>query len=136
MPTDTDDTACALLFQCYASVEEIRAVSAALLRRVLPALPVVAAKKVEETLTFKVDVKRRLCSHLTRDDVIGAVTPALVPDGGRAGPLGRAFAVDLSAPDVCVRVEVVKSLCGISVLPGGDDDFNIAKRTTPSSERA
>ena len=116
-------------------MEEIQAVSAALLRRVLPTLPVVAAKNVKEKLTFKVDVKRRLCSHLTRDDVIGAVTPALVPDGGRAGLLlGRTFSVDLSAPDFCVRIEVVKSLCGISVLPGGDDDFNIAKLTTPSSE--
>eukprot|EP00584_Thalassiosira_punctigera_P009750 CAMPEP_0172527706 /NCGR_PEP_ID=MMETSP1067-20121228/2325_1 /TAXON_ID=265564 ORGANISM="Thalassiosira punctigera, Strain Tpunct2005C2" /NCGR_SAMPLE_ID=MMETSP1067 /ASSEMBLY_ACC=CAM_ASM_000444 /LENGTH=424 /DNA_ID=CAMNT_0013311499 /DNA_START=16 /DNA_END=1290 /DNA_ORIENTATION=+ len=121
---------------CYASVEEIKAVSISLLKRCLSTFPAILSKKDgEEETTFKIEIKRRLCSHLTRDDVIGAITPALY--GGLDGEMpDRKFKVNLSDPDFTVRIETCKSLCGISILPRDDwyRNFNLAELANPSSD--
>lgn len=118
---------------CYASVEEIQAVSTVLLKRLVPTFPAILSKEVKE-LTFAVDIKRRLCSHLKRDEVISAITSVVY--GGLEELPGHTFSVNLSDPDFSIRIETVKSLCGISILPreAWYKNFNMAELANPSSE--
>ena len=90
-------------------------------------------------------MKRRLCSHLTRDQVIDAITPIVLgcsdkteeEEGGGGGEVDgtqkkngcATFSVNLSDPDFAIRIEIVKTLCGISILPREQwyKNFNIAE---------
>ncbi|KAL9191145.1 hypothetical protein ACHAXT_000851 [Thalassiosira profunda] len=118
---------------CYSSVEEIKAVSMSLLKRCLPKCEAILSKEGKE-VTFKLEIKRRLCSHLKRDDVIEAVTPLVL--GGMEEMPGYKFSVNLSDPDFSIRVETVKGLCGISVLPREiwHRNFNLAELINPSAD--
>lgn len=108
--------------KCYASIEEIKAVSLSLLSRCLPNIfqsknPTHAAAdenkdvnleggiKYDTTnITFKLEIKMRLCTHLTRIGVIEAVTPLILGGGGRLGLLpGCTFSVNLTDPDFSLR---------------------------------
>lgn len=93
-----------------------------------------------DTISFKIDIKRRLCSHLTRDQVIEAITPILLGSGGGGGGVsteeegpekkyGCKFSVNLSNPDFAIRIEIIKTLCGISILPREQwyKNFNVAE---------
>ena len=114
-------------------MEEIQAVSTVLLKRLVPTFPAILSKEVKE-LTFAVDIKRRLCSHLKRDEVISAITSVVY--GGLEKLPGHTFSVNLSDPDFSIRIETVKSLCGISILPreAWYKNFNMAELANPSSE--
>ena len=84
------------------------------------------------TISFKIDIKRRLCSHLNRDQVIEAVTPLLLVSDTEEEPqkkYGCKFSVNLSNPDFAIRIEIIKTLCGISILPRQDwyRNFNLAE---------
>lgn len=86
------------------------------------------------TISFKIDIKRRLCSHLTRDQVIEAITPILLgrDNSNEEDPekeYGCKFSVKLSDPDFAIRIEVIKTLCGISILPRQEwyKNFNVAE---------
>ncbi len=87
------------------------------------------------TISFKIDIKRRLCSHLKRDQVIEAVTPLLLgSENGKeeedpAKNYGCKFSVKLSDPDFAIRIEIIKTLCGISILPRQEwyKNFNVAE---------
>lgn len=88
------------------------------------------------TISFKIDIKRRLCSHLTRDQVIEAITPTLLgsenndkEEGDPEKKFGCKFSVKLSDPDFAIRIEVIKTLCGISILPRQEwyKNFNVAE---------
>lgn len=87
-------------------------------------------------------MKRRLCSHLTRDQVIDAITPIVLGCSDTSGEEeeegevdgtrkknGKTFSVNLSDPDFAIRIEIVKTLCGISILPREQwyKNFNIAE---------
>mmetsp|Transcript_4879 Transcript_4879/g.9494 ORF Transcript_4879/g.9494 Transcript_4879/m.9494 type:complete len:133 (+) Transcript_4879:543-941(+) len=121
---------------CYGSVEEIKAVTTSLLKRFLPTFQTILSKKSpNEVITFKVEIKRRLTSHLKRNDIIGAITPCVY--GGMEELLpGRTFKVNLSDPDFSIRVETIKGLCGISILERGGwyKKFNLADLTNPLEE--
>ncbi len=92
-----------------------------------------------DTISFKIDIKRRLCSHLTRDQVIEAIAPILLGSGGGGGvsteeegpekKYGCKFSVNLSNPDFAIRIEIIKTLCGISILPREQwyKNFNVAE---------
>mmetsp|Transcript_35832 Transcript_35832/g.75456 ORF Transcript_35832/g.75456 Transcript_35832/m.75456 type:complete len:116 (+) Transcript_35832:1006-1353(+) len=91
--------------------------------------------KTDKAVTFKLEIKRRLCSHLTQDQVIEAVAPMVL--GGLEGMPGYKFSVNLSDPDFSIRIETCKSLCGISILPREKwyRNFNLAELTNPSSDK-
>ena len=98
-------------YKCFASVEEIKEVALALLDRFLPQMEFPAEKKV---VTFKLEIKRRLCEHIKTSDILDAVAPLLLD--GLVG-VQRQFKVQLADPDFSIRIETSKSLCGVSVLP-------------------
>jgi tRNA(Ser,Leu) C12 N-acetylase TAN1 len=86
------------------------------------------------TISFKIDIKRRLCSHLTRDQVIEAITPILLgsdndKEDDPEKKYGCKFSVKLTDPDFAIRIEVIKTLCGISILPRQEwyRNFNLAE---------
>ena len=115
--------------QCFASVEEVKAVSTSLLKQILPNTPALLAMKDRE-ISFKVDIKRRLCSHMKRDELIEAITPVVL--GGLEEMPGYNFRVNLTDPDFSIRIETCKSLCGVSVLPREEwhKNFNLSVLTT------
>ena len=130
--------------KCYASVDEIKLVTKSLLQRYLSSRIQKSETVPASTnnISFKVDMKRRLCSHLTRDQVIDAITPIVLgcsdtaEEGGGGGEVegtqkknGTSFSVNLSDPDFAIRIEIVKTLCGISILPREQwyKNFNIAE---------
>ena len=92
----------------------------ALLDRFLPQMKFPAKKEV----TFKLEIKRRLCEHIKTSDIIDAVAPLLLD--GLVGDQ-RQFKVQLADPDFSIRIETSKSLCGVSVLPraGWHKNFNL-----------
>ncbi|KAK1745326.1 hypothetical protein QTG54_004617 [Skeletonema marinoi] len=63
---------------CYSSVDEINLVVKSLLQTYLPSI--IQKYKLLMLLvhSFKIDIKRRLCAHLTRDQVIETITPMLL----------------------------------------------------------
>ena len=111
-------------------MEEIKAVSILLLKKSLPKFPILSKSKKD--ITFKVEIKRRLCAHLTRDQVIEAITPVVL--GGLQE--GYKFSVNLSDPDFSIRIETCKTLCGISILPRDSwyKNFNLAELINPPPE--
>ncbi|KAL3762781.1 hypothetical protein ACHAW5_001309 [Stephanodiscus triporus] len=108
---------------CYASVEEIKAVSISLLKRFLPNILSILPKGGKE-ITYKLEIKRRLCTHLTREQVIDAITPLVK------------FSVNLSDPDFSIRIETCRTLCGVSILPRQEwyKNFNLAELNNPTSD--
>jgi tRNA(Ser,Leu) C12 N-acetylase TAN1 len=109
----------------------MRLVIQALLQAYLPSLIQKYKTAAADTISFKIDIKRRLCSHLTRDQVIEAVTPILL-GSGEEGPekkYGCKFSVNLSDPDFAIRIEIIKTLCGVSILPREQwyKNFNVAE---------
>jgi tRNA(Ser,Leu) C12 N-acetylase TAN1 len=121
---------CSIFVQCYASVEEIKAVSISLLKRCLPKIQAILPEECKK-VTFKLEIKRRLCTHLTREQVIDAVTPVVL--GGLEEMPGHKFSVNLSDPDFSIRIETCRTLCGISILPreGWYKNFNLAELNNP-----
>ena len=107
-------------------MEEIKAVSTSLLKQHLPKFQAILSKDTKE-ITFKLEVKRRLCSHLTRDEIIQAVTPSIY--GGLDELPGYTFKVNLSDPDFSIRIDTCKSLCGITILQreGWYKNFNLSE---------
>lgn len=108
--------------KCYASIEEIKAVSVSLLSRCLPNIlqsksrahaaagenkdvnPDGGVKNDTTNITFKLEIKRRLCTHLTRIGVIEAVTPLILGGAGGLGLVpGCTFSVNLTDPDFSLR---------------------------------
>jgi len=120
---------------CYSSVDEINLVVKSLLQTYLPSI--IQKYKPSDaaggTISFKIDIKRRLCAHLTRDQVIETITPMLLgSDNTEEDPekkYGCKFSVNLSDPDFAIRIEVIKTLCGISILPRQEwyKNFNVAE---------
>ena len=113
-------------------MEEIKAVCTSLLKRILPNSPAIMSKQGKE-ITFKVEIKMRLCSHLKKGHVIEAVAPIVMDNGLREMP-GYKFTVNLSDPDFWIRIEVCKTLVGVSILPREEwyKNFNLAELTNPT----
>jgi len=140
--------------QCFAYIEEIKLVTKSLLNRYLHSTPIAIFPnaKNNQTATFKIDFKRRNCSHLTRNKVIDAVTPMVLSemtdtdehdvDEGKDkldrkdDGMRQKIAVNLTDPDFSIRIETCKTLCGISVLPRETwyKKFNLAELRETSSE--
>ena len=126
--------------KCYSSIDEIKLVTESLLQRYLSSRIEKPKTDVAVNMSFKIEIKRRLCSHLTRDQVINAITPIVLgsssddddtTDGLEKKKMnsGYSFSVNLTDPDFAIRIEVVKTLCGISILPREQwyKNFNVAE---------
>lgn len=82
---------------CFASVEEIKLTAKALIDKYI---------RTTKPSTFMVAVKRRNCSNVTRDEIIQNIAKLFTDD----------WKVQLKNPEYTLHVEVVKTLCGISVI--------------------
>lgn len=134
--------------QCFASIDEIKPVTKALLQRYLLDDQSTTTLKGNDTAitTFKVDFKRRNCSHLSTNTVIEAITPMLMEDhsnndndnGNVLIAKDQKFSVNLTDPDFAIRIEVCKTLCGISILPREEwyKNFNLAELVGDASSEA
>jgi tRNA acetyltransferase TAN1 len=95
---------------CFASVEELRSTSQALIKKYLP----------PATKSFAIAAKRRMCDNITRGQIIDTVAQ-LVLD---AIPECK---VQLENPEVTIVVEICKTMCGISVVQRCEEfrNFNL-----------
>jgi tRNA acetyltransferase TAN1 len=114
---------------CFASVEEIQQTVRALLDQVLEGLPAKAKSTEASTLsppTFCVQVKRRNCGHVTRQQIIDTVV-TVVDQATKVEP----WTVNLRQPDYTVWIEICKTLTGVSILPSSvqnmSRNFNLAE---------
>lgn len=113
---------------CFASLEEIQQTVRALLDQVLEALPVKSTVTSTSALptTFCVQVKRRNCGHVTRDQIIDTVG-AVIDQATKEDP----WKVNLRQPDYTIWVEICKTLTGVSVFPSSvqnmSRNFNLAE---------
>ena len=98
----------------YASVDDIRNATESLI------VPFADQKNK----TFAIQVKRRLCDHLKRDDVIAAIGPVV----SEAAPTWK---VNLRTPDFTIVVEICKTFAGVSILSSAQmlvaPNFNLAE---------
>ena len=126
--------------QCHASLNEIKAVTKALFSNYLNSSYHLKSKNVD-TVAFKIDFKKRNCSHLSRDQIFETLVP-LIMEGGEDPPpqkdhkIKKKYVVNLTEPDFSVRIEVCKTFCGVSILPRQEwyKNFNLAELVNPSSE--
>jgi tRNA acetyltransferase TAN1 len=86
---------------CFSSAEEIRLTSQALLTKLF------APKDYK---TFAISIKRRICSNVTRKEIIDIV-------GDIVSEMNPKCKVDLDNPEATIVVEICRTLCGISVVP-------------------
>jgi tRNA acetyltransferase TAN1 len=128
-----------LVEQCHASLNEIKAVTKALLDNFLSSSDLLST--MNDSIAFKVDFKRRNCSHLTRDQIFEALVPLVMGETNDTTPRNnkdskQKYAVNLKDPDFSIRIEVCKTFCGISILPRQKwyKNFNLAELCDPSSK--
>jgi tRNA acetyltransferase TAN1 len=116
---------------CFASLEEIQQTVRALLDQVLAALPAKVKSTSTETsastqTSFCVQVKRRNCGHVTRDQIIDTVG-GVVEQATKEDP----WKVNLRQPDYTVWIEICKTLTGVSIFPSSvqnmSRNFNLAE---------
>lgn len=93
---------------CFASADEIRLTSRALLTKLFAA---------QSYKTFAISAKKRICSNITRDEIIDTIATIVVE-------LNPDCKVDLNNPEATIIVEICRTLCGISVVPRSSDDFH------------
>jgi tRNA(Ser,Leu) C12 N-acetylase TAN1 len=110
---------------CFASLDEIQQTVRALLNQTLAGL--LSQKPKDATApSFCVQIKRRNCSSVTRDDLISAVV-AVVDDATAAAP----WTVNLREADYTFQIEICKTLTGVSILPASfskeQRNFNLAE---------
>lgn len=126
--------------QCHASLNEIKAVTKALLDNFLSSSDLLSTR-LNDSIAFKVDFKRRNCSHLTCDQIFEALVPLVMGETNNTTPQNnkgskQKYAVNLKDPDFSIRIEVCKTFCGISILPRQKwyKNFNLAELCDPSSK--
>ena len=88
---------------CFASLEEIGLTAKALVQKYLKGSP---------PSTFAVNVKRRNCSTVTRDEIIDVVAGAMMDVEGNKNE----WKVNLSIPSYTILVEICKTLCGMTIV--------------------
>ena len=77
--------------------------------------------------------KKKVRELSKKGQVIEAVAPIVMDNGLREMP-GYKFTVNLSDPDFSIRIEVCKTLVGVSILPREKwyKNFNLAELTNPT----
>jgi tRNA acetyltransferase TAN1 len=90
---------------CFVDPHELQSLTEALLQRYLQASQGTSQSNQE---TFAIQVKRRNCTHLTRDEIITIV--------GKVMSEHTMWKVNLKEPDHTIVVEICKTLCGVSIV--------------------
>lgn len=70
---------------------------------------------------FAITFKKRSCSHLKQSEVISSVAALFMPDD--ISDEQREFQVDLDNPEYVIMIEVMKTLCGVSIVRNYPDSF-------------
>ena len=115
---------------CFANMEEIRLTSNKLIKQLLLPFGIEAKNDRKERPTFKIELKKRICSSIKRDAVISAVADSIqvLTDeyfgscvNEKVSPeLKRQekslFCVDLNNAEYTIIIEVCRTLVGMSVV--------------------
>ena len=115
---------------CFASMEEIISTSRKLIKKFLLPFGIDARNSKKERPTFKIDLKRRICSSIRRDEVVTAVADSIKiltdeywkscvkDESDRIQQVHEdsLFRVDLSNPDYTVLVDICRTLVCMSVV--------------------
>jgi tRNA acetyltransferase TAN1 len=112
---------------CFASLEEIRATAKDLIAEFIPFTTTNNSSDTTKR-SFCVAVKRRICSNVTRDDVIQAIVGNFED---------KDWKVDLENADYTIWVEICQTLCGISVIKNvkAFSNFNLVAVREQQQER-
>jgi tRNA acetyltransferase TAN1 len=105
---------------CFASAEEIRLTSRALLTKLFAP---------NAFKTFAISTKRRICSNVTRKEIIDTVAEIVLE-------LNPKCKVDLDNPEATITVEICRTLCGISVVPKSHEFHNFSLVTAREATSA
>ena len=89
---------------CFASIESIQTAAKELLE--LHLIPNLSKK----TITFEIQFQKRICSNVTREEVISSVADLLLQDDRYE------FKVDLTNPEYTIMIQICRTLCGICVV--------------------
>jgi tRNA(Ser,Leu) C12 N-acetylase TAN1 len=123
--------------QCHASLNEIKAVTKSLLQNYFTSSNLLSTRS-NDTITFKIDFKKRNCSHLSRDQIYEALVPMVLGGPATDHDSKQKFAVNLTDPDFSIRIEVCKTFGGISILDRQRlltlKNFNLAELLQPKSK--
>ncbi|KAL7508654.1 hypothetical protein ACHAXN_005728 [Cyclotella atomus] len=122
---------------CHASLNEIKAVTKSLLQNYFTSSNLLSTRS-NDTITFKIDFKKRNCSHLSRDQIYEALVPMVLGGPATDHDSKQKFAVNLTDPDFSIRIEVCKTFGGISILDRQRlltlKKFNLAELLQPKSK--
>ena len=137
---------------CFASMEEIEANATELIKTFLLPAGIDHAKNVnsknDELPSFKIEFKRRNCTQVRREQIVEALANIVkkltagywskyAKDGNTIEAKKSAdrqlFSVDLKNPDYTIIIEVVRTLCGMSVVKNSNSYQNFNLMTAQES---
>ncbi|CAJ1926354.1 unnamed protein product [Cylindrotheca closterium] len=110
---------------CFASNVEIQATAEALLQKYFFPCP--------EYKTFAVSFQKRICNNVKRPEIIDMIAGSILDN--EAYPKDR-YTVSLDNPDATIVVEIVRTLCGISVVPRTKEIANNSKFSLVSARES
>ena len=107
---------------CFPSIKEIEACTKSLLshyyniitKQQKDAEPTTTTTPT--TTTFAISHKIRLCTTVTKDEIINTIAKVMSDDNQQQPPTNN-WKVQLKDPDVTINVQICKTLCGISFIP-------------------
>lgn len=93
---------------CFASAAEIKATSEALLQKFF--FPC-------SYNSFAVSIQKRICGNVKRPEIIDMIAGRILDYHKHDGNPKKEYKVSLDNPDVTIVVEIIRTLCGISIVP-------------------
>ena len=131
---------------CFPSIKEIETCTKSLLSHYYDTRKQREEKKQEEpsstptTTTFAISHKIRLCTTITKDEIINNIANVVMSDDSQQqSPPNHKWKVQLKDPDVTIHVQICKTLCGISFIPKCHEfrtNFNLIMIREESEEEA
>lgn len=91
---------------CFASAAEIKATSEALLQKFF--FP------NENYKSFAVTLQKRICNNVKKPEIIDIIAGRILDNNENQT---KKYKVSLDNPDVTIVVEIVRTLCGIAIVP-------------------
>lgn len=119
---------------CFASLPEISHTAKLFFSQVLFPIGRQARHANHKPPTFKIDLHRRSCSNVNRDEVIRSIASMVWNYSDEDTTQEQVtqdhvplFDVDLKNPEYTILIEICRTLCGMSVVPNvkAYDNFNL-----------